>query len=283
MAGASPNRDVFGAHLLDTIRGVLLDHSALFLSSGSDAAVKQLARVVHHAWIRLPVDSRPLLHDFAATSLTYAPAIMDMQHHELPSGCVLLRGAPGNQYLDAPLYDCGHLKYHVIDCCIPAGYRAIPSNLSTSYELWSPQRAWAVQSRINPCPILFFQRSSWSGCRFGVPVEEVANGGVDLLHGDHRLYALKDKTSLKIKMDWSGVRGQSGEKQIRGAKGSPLRNLNRLAKLTAGAVRKFMAGGGTTTTLEGLGEFTVRDVLLLGVIFVGDGAATPLLAVRMRD
>ena len=136
----------------------------------------------------------------------------------------------------------------------------LPSVLFSPYAQRSPQRSQTIQNRVVPIPILFYERRS-EGDHLGVPVLSACAGNVKLVQGDYEPELLKHRTTLKLKFSvrppscslasllitcsisdqWPNY--AASERQIRGTAKSPMHNLDRLAKLAAGAVRNFMAVG----------------------------------------
>ncbi|KZV69907.1 hypothetical protein PENSPDRAFT_735057 [Peniophora sp. CONT] len=287
MVNASPTQDE--ANYSDFyVWATLHFRTATSVISGvfdEEFALKNALRAIRWAWNSIPAGSRPSLDDFTKTCFLAMPPVSEPG---LPAHLVSFIAHPGIQYFDAPLY-YGHRtgrQYYIIDGPVPTHYRAIPFTLYTPYaDPENPGRSSAIQDRVSPIPILFFQE----GGSLGFPIEASADckAVVRLLGGDHKLVNLETKSSLTVRFGWQDY--PADECRIRGTEGSPLNNVSRLAMLTAGAVRNFMARISENRPVYGAappqwrigtrdGEINVRNVLLLGVLFVSEGSVMPLLA-----
>ncbi|KZV69909.1 hypothetical protein PENSPDRAFT_735060 [Peniophora sp. CONT] len=282
------------AHSLDGlfanwyISYVLHEHSALSCIYGREVAVENALRVAQRAWKLSPADTRPAFDVFTLATFTRTRNTNESRCG-LPENCTALLSHPLVEYFDAPLYSVDGLGQYIVDARVPTGYRAVPSVLFAPYGGSNPHRCAATQDRISPIPLWFFERDLQGAC-LGVPVDRACRGDMQLLRGEYEIGFFEKKTTLKIKFDWPNY--APSEKQIRGTKKSPMHTVARLAKLTAGAVRNFMVDPQRTmidtanpqpwNIGTANGEVSVQDVLLLGVIFVSDGAAMPLLAARIQ-
>ncbi|VDC06267.1 unnamed protein product [Peniophora sp. CBMAI 1063] len=257
-----------------------------------ELALDRALRILLSIWKGMPQHMQLPFYSFVTT---YFPTFSFLESHWETAG--MPRGAISLFFpvhaLDAPMYQiqipyvqCP--RYYIMDVVASDYSRFIPSTVFVPYKDRSSQRCRQVLDRINSMPLWFFGEDG----SLGFPIEE--GGRVRLLHGDDPLHLMnsqnKSITTLKVKFGWPNY--QPTEKQIRASPNGTLNNLNRLASLTAGAVRNFM---GDEQKLEKLmidkspgfhpwqigtqpGRIRISDVILLGVIFVSDGAAMPLLA-----
>ncbi|VDC01623.1 unnamed protein product [Peniophora sp. CBMAI 1063] len=273
-------------------RLALGESSALSSIFGLDIAVQITFRIARHAWNLTPATARPTIDVFTkyCCSSTHATSITDYDGNSYGHlmRCVPFLSHPFIEYFDAPTYGIGTSAPYIVDAGIPAGYAAIPSTLFAPYAEGNPQRrSQSTQNHVPPLPIWFFEHDPRADdYSFGLSIERAYKGNTNILYGRRELNILKRKTSLKMRFNWP--RHTSSEKQIRGTKKSPMHSIDRLAQLTAGAVRNFMIDQMTAFKGDrdahpwsigtGTGEIGVQDVLLLGVLFVSDGTAMPLLA-----
>ncbi|KZV70059.1 hypothetical protein PENSPDRAFT_685820 [Peniophora sp. CONT] len=269
------------------VRPSIYNFHALSSIFGHDEAVRIVSRVVLRAWKQTPADTRPTVDVFTLHNFTRLWAIPGAWQHGLPPDYVAFLADPPVKHFNAPLYyGIDLVGRYIVDASLPIGYRGIPSTPFAPYSQISQQRYESILEHLDHMPIWFFERGP-GGHRLGVPLETAVGGDVQMLNDVHELDDLRDKKSLKLKFNWPNY--PSSEKQIR----SPMHTLNRLVKLTAGAVRNFMhdsEGHKLDSALQqwsdigtGPGEVNVGTVLLLGIHFVSDGAAMPLLATQEQE
>ncbi|VDB82633.1 unnamed protein product [Peniophora sp. CBMAI 1063] len=263
---------------------------------GVDVAVDRALRVARRAWGNLPTDEQMSFYAFVTAHFLPLSLLPGGVEEGTLNGAIPLFLSSSS--LDAPVYTSLNAEwpfYHIVDVIAPDGpqfLRPIPSTLFVPFGTRSHQRCRQVLERINPMPLWFIKENGL----LGVPITGM-DRCMQLLRGRDELRLnsqSKPITTLKIKFAWPNY--VSAERQIRAWPNAPLNNLTKLAELTAGAVRKFMtdAGIGTINMVNqtlahqpwrigtGAGEIKTVDVLLLGVIFVSDGAAMPLLAPRVK-
>ncbi|KZV71388.1 hypothetical protein PENSPDRAFT_734141 [Peniophora sp. CONT] len=271
----------------------LLFDSILTCIYGLDVAVDRALRVLRHAWNDIPPGERPSFYDFTTTHTPVRSRLREYHQYRVVAPGAIPLFLPSCAF-DAPFYRATGLNAYESGYCamdvtaVNSDYaKFIPSTLFIPYKTRSSARCRQILERINPIPLWFFGEDGV----LGFPVQGNTNS-IKLLHGQEALrLKSNDKpiSTLKIKFAWPNY--QPDEKQIRATPNSPLNNLNTLASRTAGAVRTYMSDETKKVMVnENLvpqpwkigtqpGEVRIADVLLLGVIFVSEGAAMPLLSV----
>ncbi|VDC06266.1 unnamed protein product [Peniophora sp. CBMAI 1063] len=161
----------------------------------------------------------------------------------------------------------------------------IPLKIFEPYNLKPGVRQENVMKEVDLRPL-------WCICRdgtLGVPVigelPELCRGNEAFERADG-----SPRKTMKVKINWPGY--APSDKQIRPLSDKGDRSIKRLMTLVAGKVCAFLDEHATACTAKmgteaayvigtQTGEISSRDVLLLGIVIVSEGAATPIL--RLRD
>ncbi|VDC00994.1 unnamed protein product [Peniophora sp. CBMAI 1063] len=176
-------------------------------------------------------------------------------------------------------------RWVVMDVIAPQPHLIIPFREPFIPYQGNAARMEAALNKMDVLPVWFTQTNR----TVGVPVD-AANEILALLP-PNRTFGRSQAHTIKIKFSWPGY--NPCDKQVRLLRAGQARasvTVARLAQLVASSVHNFMGeatASGPTLGSPGQwrigiqpGQISVHDVVLLGIAFVSEGAAIPLLQVR---
>ncbi|KZV66128.1 hypothetical protein PENSPDRAFT_755920 [Peniophora sp. CONT] len=259
----------------------------------SDTVADRILRLAHRSWKAAPGPQVPTFDAYLRAAYTHRGSLPPIaSRYGLPVGAIVFFA-----YQEANFHETDIVwirdddmpeayrwrRWVVMDIIAQHPHLIIPFHGPFIPYSGNAARMEAALNKMDVLPVWFTQTNQ----TVGVPV----TGDIQALLPHNRVFGRSQAHTVKIKFSWPGY--QHCDKQVRLIRAGQARtsvSVARLAQLVASSVHNFMgeaSASGPTFGSPGKwrigiqqGQINVHDVILLGIAFVSEGAAIPLLQVR---